>query len=104
VAERPLSVPPPPFVTGTVWGAGSPPNTVALNVTLVLASTIVGGGAATVNVTLTVWGLLLAPAEVTETVAVYVPAARPLVVAVNVRVLGAVVELRLVLSHPLPVV
>ena len=103
LADSPLSVPPVPFVTDTVCTAGFAPNCVALKVLLELDSTIVGA-VPTVNVTLTVCGLLLATAEATETVAVYVPAARLPVVAARVSVLGAVVVLSLALIHPLPVV
>lgn len=55
-----------------------------------------------VNVTAMVLGLLLATADKTETVAVYVPAVNDPVVACKVTVAGAVVELSDFVNHPVP--
>ncbi len=60
-----VSVPPPPLERAIVWFAGLLPWT-ALKVRLVGPRTMLGGGAVTLRVTLTVWGVLLAP--VAETV------------------------------------
>jgi hypothetical protein len=68
-ALSPFSVPPPTLVTATVCAAGLAPPCVALKLLLVLANPIVGP-APTVNVTLMIWGLLFATAEVTATFAV----------------------------------
>ena len=99
---NPLSVPPPVLVTDTNCDPGLEPPACALNVTLVGDNPIAGAGGAavTVNVTLTVWGLLPATPEVTDTVAVYVPAARLPVVADNINNAGAVVPPRLATNHP----
>jgi hypothetical protein len=98
LAVSPLSVPPPPFVTDTVCGAGDAP----LKLKVVFDTTMVGvvGAGVTVKVTFTVCGLLVVTGELTATVAVYVPAARLPVVAARLSVLGADVALRLALSHP----
>jgi hypothetical protein len=68
--ESPLRVPPPPFVTLTACDTGSLPASIAVKLTLVVPSTIAGGSAEMVNVTITVWGLLVATPDVTGTVAV----------------------------------
>jgi hypothetical protein len=70
-AANPLSVPAPPFVIEIVSVPGSAPPWVASKILLVLERAIVGvaGGGATVKVTMTICGLLLAAAEVTETLA-----------------------------------
>jgi hypothetical protein len=97
---KPVSGCPPVLVTATEAAAGSPLPAVALNVTLVGASPIAAGGGATVNVTLTVCGELDATLDVTLTVALYVPAASEPVVACNVIVDGAVVELSDAFNQP----
>jgi hypothetical protein len=59
------------LVTWTVFAAGSGPPTGELKLSEELDNAISGGaGAVTLNVTLTTWGLLLAAAEVTATLAV----------------------------------
>jgi hypothetical protein len=57
----------------------------------------------TVKVTVIVLGLLLAPADATETVAVYVPAANDPVVDCSVIVAGAVVVFNVAVNHAAPV-
>jgi hypothetical protein len=90
------------LVTWTVFEEGFPPPSVELKLSPVLDKTIVGavGGVPTVNVTAMVCGLLLAAAEVTLTLAVYVPAARVPAVGVSVSVLGAAGALSVALSQP----
>jgi hypothetical protein len=97
---RPLSVPPPPLNTLSVWAAGFAPPSAPKNMRLGCRR-LMNGNAVTVNVTDTACGLFVAPLPVTYTVAVYVPAARLPVVAVSVNAAGAVVALKLALSHPI---
>jgi hypothetical protein len=103
-APRPVSVPPPALVTLTVLDAGFPKPLTALKLKLVGESAMAGGGptAATVHVTLTVWGLFAATPDVTDTVAVCVPAGSDPVISWAVSVEGAVVLLRVTWSHPDP--
>jgi hypothetical protein len=58
------------LVTDTLCDVGSPPPAVAVNDAVDGVTTMLGGGAATVNVTVTLCGLLAATADVTGTVAV----------------------------------
>jgi hypothetical protein len=55
-----------------------------------------------VKVTVIVLGLLLAPADATETAAVYVPAVNDPVVDCRVIVAGAVVVFNDAVNHPVP--
>jgi hypothetical protein len=78
-------VPLPPFVTDTVFAAGLAPPCVALNARVVGETASAGGaGGSTVKVTGIVFGDPDAPAAVTVTSVVYVPAVRPLTDGVTV--------------------
>lgn len=72
------SVPPPALETVTVWDGGFAAPTVAVNESDAAESPM-AGGAVTVNDTAKLCGVLAAPTDATDTVAVYVPAARPAV-------------------------
>src|SRR5258705_5042435 len=72
VNASPLSVPAPPLVTFTTWPPGLLPSD-ALNATVAGVATI-DAAAPTVSVTVTSCGEFATPADVTGTVAVYVPA------------------------------
>lgn len=103
---KPVSDPPPVFVTATVWlGAPAVP-AVSANVRAAGASPIEGGatGAVTLNVIFTLPGLLVTPLaeELTKTVASYAPGASEIAFAVTVSVAGAVVPLSVALSHAAP--
>jgi hypothetical protein len=84
-----LSVPPPVFVTFTLAGAGSAPLCVALRL-IPDGKTERFGCCATIKVTAIVNGEPCAPAAVTVTLPVYVPAARLATVAEICNVCGAV--------------
>ena len=102
---RPLRVPPPLLVMATLWLAGLVPPCVAAKVRLLADKAMPGGSVdgATVKVTDTICGLLLAEVAARKTFALYVPATIPPVIGCNVRLAGAVVELRVgTCNQPVP--
>jgi hypothetical protein len=85
-----LSVPPPVLATASDCAGGAAPPSTAVNARLAGVTESAGGcGGATVRVTGTCFGEPLTPADVTVTVAVYVPAASPATLTEAVRSAGA---------------
>ena len=79
--------PPPVFETANVLAAGDAPPAVPLNDSVAGVTDSAGGvGGSTVNVTATVFGEPVAPADATVMSVVYVPAPSPVIVGVTVTV------------------
>ena len=97
--DNPFSTPPPPFVMVTACVNGSASPMTALNVRLDAESTI-DGGVVTVRDTGTASGVLDAPGDAMFTVALYVPAAKPVVLGCTVSVGDAPAVLSVSVSQP----
>jgi hypothetical protein len=90
----------PPLETKTVCDGLSGVDIVSVNATAV-ADNPITGTPTTTKVTVTVCGELLATPDMTDTVAVYVPAESEPLVALKVSVAGAVAWFSVAVSQPL---